>query len=100
MAFLGWFGPRGLASIVFALIVVEEAQLPGVDTIVQATFVTVVVSVFAHGLSARPLTDRYVAWLRSHPRAPGAPEAADAHHQRWRLTGPASPPGPVARGDQ
>jgi len=92
-AFLGWFGPRGLASIVFALLVVESAELPGADTIVQVSFLTVALSVFAHGLTARPLTDRYVAWFASHPpeRPPGR-EAVEAPHQRWRLTGSASPP--------
>ena len=52
--FLGWFGPRGLASIVFARIVVEESQLPHEDLIVLAIYLTVGLSVFAHGLSAAP----------------------------------------------
>ena len=91
-AFLGWFGPRGLASIVFALIVVESAELPGADTIVQVSFLTVALSVFAHGLTARPLTDRYVAWFASHPQRHSAREAVEVPHQRWRLTAPASPP--------
>ena len=40
VAFVGWFGPRGLASIVFAVIVVEESELPHVSTILLATYVT------------------------------------------------------------
>ena len=55
VSFLGWFGPRGLASIVFAVIVVEESKLPGADTIVLTTYLTIGLSVFAHGLSAAPL---------------------------------------------
>ena len=47
VAFLGWFGPRGLASIVFAVIVVEKADLPHATTIVLTTYVTV-------GLRHRP----------------------------------------------
>ncbi len=41
VAFMGWFGPRGLASIVFALIVLNEAQLPHVGTILSATYAIV-----------------------------------------------------------
>jgi NhaP-type Na+/H+ or K+/H+ antiporter len=53
--FLGWFGPRGLASIVLVLVALEEPALtilaPQIATIV---LVTVILSVFAHGISARP----------------------------------------------
>jgi NhaP-type Na+/H+ or K+/H+ antiporter len=58
VAYLGWFGPRGLASIVFAVIVVEAA-VPHTSTIVDATALTVIASIVLHGLTARPLTDRY-----------------------------------------
>lgn len=65
-AFIGWFGPRGLASVVFALLAVEELGTsdPRVRAAVHAIVVTVLVSVVAHGISARPLTTRYV---RNHP---------------------------------
>jgi NhaP-type Na+/H+ or K+/H+ antiporter len=52
--FMGWFGPRGLASIVFGIIVLQE-QLPGGDTIIITVVCTIVLSVVAHGLSANPL---------------------------------------------
>ncbi len=68
VAFVGWFGPRGLASIVFALIVVQEANLPHGSTIVLTAYVTVGISTFAHGISASPLTARYARWLAAHPR--------------------------------
>jgi len=68
VAFMGWFGPRGLASIVFALIVVQEADLPHGTTIVLTAYATVGLSTFAHGISASPLTDRYARWLAAHPR--------------------------------
>jgi NhaP-type Na+/H+ or K+/H+ antiporter len=68
IGFLGWFGPRGLASIVFAVIVVEEAHLPQTATILLATYLTVALSVLAHGVSAAPLADRYASWYESHPR--------------------------------
>jgi NhaP-type Na+/H+ or K+/H+ antiporter len=68
LGFLGWFGPRGLASIVFAVIVVEEAHLPGAGTILAATYVTIGLSVIAHGITAAPLARRYARWYESHPR--------------------------------
>jgi NhaP-type Na+/H+ or K+/H+ antiporter len=59
-AFLGWFGPRGLASIILALVVVEEEPaLAGIDEIFLVMTVTVLLSVVAHGVSAAPLTRRY-----------------------------------------
>jgi NhaP-type Na+/H+ or K+/H+ antiporter len=66
VAFLGWFGPRGLASIVFAVIVVEEAHLPGAATILTTTYVTIGLSVLAHGITAAPLARRYARWYESH----------------------------------
>lgn len=52
--FMGWFGPRGLASIVFAVIVLNE-HLPGAETISMTVVCTIALSVIAHGLSANPL---------------------------------------------
>ena len=85
VAFLGWFGPRGLASIVFAVIVVEEAHLPHTGTIVVVTYVTVGLSVLLHGLTAAPLADRYARWYRSKPADHLPPmESVAAAPQRWR----------------
>ena len=52
--FIGWFGPRGLASVVFA-IMVFDAALPGNQTLMATVAWTVVLSVFAHGITAFPL---------------------------------------------
>jgi len=53
--FMGWFGPRGLASIVLGLVYLQqEMNLPGEATIRLAVIVTVLLSIFAHGLSAAP----------------------------------------------
>ncbi|MDT8281585.1 MAG: cation:proton antiporter [Gammaproteobacteria bacterium] len=49
--FIGWFGPRGLASIVFAVIVLER-ELPASATIIEATAMTIVLSILAHGITA------------------------------------------------
>ena len=58
--FAGWFGPRGLASIVLGLIVVEEAPLlPGRDEIEAVVALTVLLSVLLHGVTAAPLSAAY-----------------------------------------
>ena len=56
--FLGWFGPRGLASILFALLVATELDSPAASTIFTVAAWTVLVSVFAHGLSAHAWAGR------------------------------------------
>jgi NhaP-type Na+/H+ or K+/H+ antiporter len=56
--FVGWFGPRGLASLVFALITLEELG-PGADDAVAVITATVLLSVVVHGISAAPLAARY-----------------------------------------
>ena len=54
--FIAWFGPRGLATIVFGIIVLNE-KLPGNDTIIAVAGGTVLLSVIAHGISANPLVN-------------------------------------------
>ncbi|MGF1429863.1 cation:proton antiporter [Kitasatospora sp. LaBMicrA B282] len=61
VAYLGWFGPRGLASVVFSLLVAEE-PVQGVELISRVVAVTVGLSVLLHGLSAGPLAARYGRW--------------------------------------
>ena len=56
--FVGWFGPRGLASLVFAMLALEELGADA-DEAVVVIAVTVFLSVLAHGASARPLAKRY-----------------------------------------
>ncbi len=77
VAFIGWFGPRGLASIILALVVVEEEpDLPGLDLVIAATTVTVLASVFLHGISSRPFARLYARRLKNLP--PDAPELDQA----------------------
>jgi NhaP-type Na+/H+ or K+/H+ antiporter len=61
VAYIGWFGPRGLASIVLGLITLEE-HIPGVETVSAVIAVTVGISVYAHGATSVPLAARYAAW--------------------------------------
>ena len=59
--FVGWFGPRGLASVVFALLAVEElGETPVVAEAIAPVCLTVLLSVVLHGVSAGPLGRRYV----------------------------------------
>jgi sodium/hydrogen antiporter len=67
VGFLGWFGPRGLASIVFAVISVQEAHLSGAQTILLTAYMTIGISVVAHGITAAPLARRYARWYADHP---------------------------------
>jgi NhaP-type Na+/H+ or K+/H+ antiporter len=69
VAFVGWFGPRGLASVVFALLALEDighAAEPAVSVIAF----TVLLSVLAHGLTANPLAHRYGPRLAMTAGAP------------------------------
>jgi hypothetical protein len=65
--------------IVFALIVFEESRLAHEELIVTAIYLTVGLSVLAHGLSAAPLASRYARWYEQHPRDRG---------RRWRAPRP------------
>ena len=65
VVFLGWFGPRGIASVILAAIVIKEAALPGVEEIIDIMAVTVGLSVYLHGLSAVPAANWYANWHSS-----------------------------------
>jgi len=68
VAFLGWFGPRGLASIILALVVAEaEPELPALGVILAAMTVTVLASVLLHGLTALPGVRAYARATRGDP---------------------------------
>jgi sodium/hydrogen antiporter len=96
VAFLGWFGPRGLASIVFAVLLVEaEGKLPHENVLLTTTFVTIGLSVLLHGLTAAPLANRYARWFAEHPRPETLPvESGGAREVRWRL--PDRAPSPIS----
>lgn len=69
VAFLGWFGPRGLASLVFVIEAIDEIGREAGDRILSVVGLAVAISVVAHGASASPLSRRYGRWC----------EAADHH---------------------
>ena len=70
--FVGWFGPRGLASLVFALLALETLG-PVSDGAVAVIAATVLLSVLAHGFSAAPLAARYGRAAAAAGPEPGGP---------------------------
>jgi sodium/hydrogen antiporter len=82
--FMGWFGPRGLATIVLGLIVVAEAPLlTGREKIEQVVALTVLFSVLLHGLTAAPLSAAYAR--RVDGMAADAPEQRGAVEETTRM---------------
>jgi NhaP-type Na+/H+ or K+/H+ antiporter len=76
-AFVGWFGPRGLASVVFALLALEDLGDKAASPAVAVITATVLLSVVAHGASAEPLARRYGAasdQAATRRHSDGAPE--------------------------
>ncbi|MEU6465379.1 cation:proton antiporter [Streptomyces sp. NPDC046976] len=69
VAYIGWFGPRGLASVVLGLLLLEEEHVQGVELMARVVAVTVGLSVLLHGVTAVALADRYGDW---HERATAA----------------------------
>jgi NhaP-type Na+/H+ or K+/H+ antiporter len=82
-AFVAWFGPRGLASLVFVVIVIQEADVDHLDVLVATMVTTIALSVYAHGFTSRPLTTAYARWFVAHPRPP-AGESVPTHEHSWR----------------
>ncbi|MEM9564741.1 MAG: cation:proton antiporter [Actinomycetota bacterium] len=89
VAYLGWFGPRGLASILFGLSVVEEVELGGGDVVLDIVTWTVAASIVLHGLSAGPAAERYADWFAARnetmPDHDVMPEAEVVDEMRPRL---------------
>ena len=83
VAFMGWFGPRGLASVVFTLLALEEIEhSSGGGMLLQTVTWTILLSVVCHGISASPLAARYGA---SIAKAGQIPEKAPAAEPQIRL---------------
>jgi NhaP-type Na+/H+ or K+/H+ antiporter len=71
VAFVGWFGPRGLASVVFGLIAVDALAPAEARLVLAVVVITVALSVLAHGVSASPLARLYGAHAkRLNPERP------------------------------
>jgi NhaP-type Na+/H+ or K+/H+ antiporter len=76
VAYIAWFGPRGLASIVLGLLLSEQ-HIASVELIREVIAITVGLSVLLHGMSAVPLSNRYARWYqRARATTPGLAESA------------------------
>jgi NhaP-type Na+/H+ or K+/H+ antiporter len=87
IAFMGWFGPRGLASVVFTLLAVEELRSTSVDLpLFEIATWTILLSVILHGVTARPVSAAYGARVRAgDPAAPELMELAEPRVRRSLL---------------
>jgi len=57
IAFIGWFGPRGIASVLYLLMALAAIGFAGNEQIMSVIVLTVAISVYAHGISAVPLSN-------------------------------------------
>ncbi len=78
LLYVGWFGPRGLASIILVATIVSEAELAGEETITLIMAATVGLSIYAHGITAWWGSNRYADWYESQQANHAEmPESAD-----------------------
>ncbi len=64
--FMGWFGPRGIASILYLLLLVQYLGVSGYETLIATGIQTIVLSVLLHGVTAAPVAEWYGRWMRAH----------------------------------
>jgi NhaP-type Na+/H+ or K+/H+ antiporter len=92
VVFMGWFGPRGLASVVFTLLAWEDIEhADGGGMLLQTATWTILLSVVLHGISASPLVARYGSYVAS---LGDVPEKAPASEPRIRVRDLAGRRGP------
>jgi NhaP-type Na+/H+ or K+/H+ antiporter len=82
--YVGWFGPRGAASILYVLIVVDKHNFSGQNIIFTVTVITVLLSVFLHGLTAVPGANAYASSLDAKPDADKEAETKQVSHMPTR----------------
>jgi sodium/hydrogen antiporter len=88
--FVGWFGPRGLASVVFGLLALEDLAESAARPVIAVIAFTVLLSVLAHGLSAGPLARRYGPRLTPPPGTAGLIRLAEIPERRLIRRAPAA----------
>lgn len=88
VAFIGWFGPRGLASMLFGLLIVAE-QISEADQLFSIVAIVIVTSVFLHGMTSAPGAARYSQWFSQHGQHSEMAEARQSPESpiRWRRPG-------------
>lgn len=84
--FVGWFGPRGLASLIFALIITSEYEFAHRDHVFEVTIITTLLSVILHGVSAVPGAAAYGRFMKSLPEESCEHEDVATHPLRYEST--------------
>jgi len=79
LLYVGWFGPRGLATIVFTALVVTSTDLSGIETITTVAAITVGLSVLAHGATSYAGSQKYADWYEAQD-TDGLVESKKVHH--------------------
>lgn len=81
--FIGWFGPRGIASILYALLLLEGRSIPGMDVVLSVVMTTVLLSIVAHGITAYPATLWFARYMGR--TAPSAAEHVEVEEMPVRI---------------
>jgi len=100
VAFMGWFGPRGLASVVFALIAFDSLDGSTADVVIAAITLTVLLSVVAHGLTAAPLSRRYGEYVAASEQNTPEQVPVPTLGGRAQAAGHGAAPAPVPELDE
>ena len=85
VVFLSWFGPRGVASILFAIVVLDDVDFGATGTVFTVVSFTVLLSVFAHGLTAWPGANWYGSKAEAMQDEPDMPELMPVSEMPVRL---------------
>jgi NhaP-type Na+/H+ or K+/H+ antiporter len=93
VVFLGWFGPRGIASILYGLLILEGAGLEHQDVVFAVTMLTVLASIILHGVTAWPGVRSYGAWAEAMREEPDQPEMKAVSEMPVRLRHEEAPDG-------
>ena len=88
--FIAWFGPRGLASVVFLIIAIDDLHIIGIDDVLVETVVwTILLSVVLHGLTSRPVAALYATRIgQLQPRPSELDPVSEPYLRRRNLNGP------------
>ncbi len=90
--YMGWFGPRGLSTIVYGALIVSQADLAGTNLILTTAAVTVGMSILLHGLTANPGATAYANWFAGQKDSAAAEGKPLKQHERTkRLNDTGSP---------
>ena len=72
--FIGWFGPRGVASILYGILILNSTNLPNKEFIFNVSMLTVVLSIVLHGITAMPWSVAYSERINKHKDIAGKEE--------------------------